>query len=286
MSNMPTSTSEEEFVFHYDPEAAENGWNATAALRSAVGTASLPSVNLSDVAVLGLRASRKLLRPEIRRPFEVQLAEFFDPATIDRIEPASWAVWYGDALRRKLESITSSGKLTVTTLEQATNVKDRMMRVVEYALANHPKAGRQIEIIRRGRGFMDLSRDLTDLSVLYADYRDIVSQAGLHYQASDELLAKTLSAQILFELGENQTEALKKIKLELAQAFEVLKKDYNKVRRFAAAFWDDDNYFPSLYAASGSSSSGRTSTQSSEPTPPVTPSPADTDPSTGDTDAS
>ncbi len=280
---MPTSPGEEDLVFQYDPEAAENGWNATAANRSAVGPASLPSVDLSDVAVLGLRTARTLLRPEIRRPYEAQLAEVFDPAILDRLEPASWAVWFGDSLRRKLESTTSAGKLSVDTLERSTTVRKRMVRVAEYTLIDHPKAGRQVEAIKAGRGFADLGRDLTDLSGLYRDYRGIVSQGGLHYQATDEALAKTLAAQILFELGESQTEALKKIKLELSQAFALLKHDYNKIRRFAAAFWDDDDYFPSLFTASSSSSSSSSSKKSSEPVKPPAPV---TDPDAGDTDAS
>lgn len=98
-----------------------------------------------------------------------------------------------------------------------------------------------------GRGFEDLGQDLTDLAALYAEYRPIVKEAGLHYDAADEAAAKSLAGQILFELGETQTKELAAAKLDLARAFVVFERDYNTIRRYAAAFWNDDDYFPSLY---------------------------------------
>lgn len=279
---MPYSNDEdEEDVFEYDPEAAEDGWTALVSNRAAVGTASLPSLDLASVAILGLHAARRLLVPETRAPFEAQLPQYFDPAILDRLGPAAWAVWYGETRRRTLEATSSGGKLSVQTLERSTDVKKRMLRVVTHALDEHPKAGLEVESIRAGSGFTDLGQDLIRLAALYERYRKIVEKDGLYYDAADVSLAKSLAGQILFELGESQTQELTKLKGELAQAFVVLREDYDTVRRFAAAFWNDDDHFPSLFTArtanrSSTKKSSDPDAGSSDPTPaPVTPVPTD-----------
>lgn len=280
--DMPYPKDEdEEDVFEYDPEAAEDGWTALVSNRAAVGSTPLPSLDLASVAILGLRAARRLLVPETRAPFEAQLPQFFDPAILDRLGPAAWAVWYGETRRRTLEATSSGGKLSVKTLERSTDVKQRMLRVVSHALGEHPKAGREVESIRAGRGFADLGQDLVRLAGLYEKYRKIVEKDGLYYDAADVSLAKSLAGQILFEMGESQTQELTELKGELAQAFVVLRQDYDTVRRYAAAFWNDDDYFPSLYTTgpssrSSSKKSSDTDPGSSDPTPaPVTPVPTD-----------
>jgi hypothetical protein len=243
---MPTSSTDE---LHYDPEAAENGWNATADLRSEVGPSTLPALNLTDVSVLGLRVSRELMKPEVRAPFEkLATINLFDVSLLDRIEPASWAVWYGDTRIDTLTMTVGRGKLRVETVDKATAIRGRMLRVGEYMLSTNAKASRELADIRSGHGYADLAKDLVRLASLYQTYAEVVSKGGAHYDAADVDTAKAISGEILYELGDSEEKELSNMKDETARAFVVLESAYETVRRWAGAIWDDPDYFPSLYS--------------------------------------
>ncbi len=233
----------------YDPQAAESGWRATAGLRAAVEDAHLPSVDLADVSILGLHISRELLQPDVRSRFERQDPQSFDHALLDRIEPASWGLWYANTRRASLEATAGGGRVKGTTLEQALATKARMMRVCEYMLVDDPKAGLEIASIRGGTGHKDLASDLTRLAALYDGHAELLaSGGGRYYDASDSAAAKASAGQILFELGEGQAKALQDAKDDAARAFVVLQDAYDRIRRWAAAIWNDDDRLPSLFS--------------------------------------
>ena len=242
---MPTSNTDE---LHYDPKAAENAWTATADLRSAVGAATLPALDLGDASVLGLRVSRDLLKPEVRGKLEKLPKDLFDHDLLDRIEPASWALWYGDQRMRTLAATVDGGKVQMKTLDAAKAVRDRMLLVTDYMLSSDPAAARVIADIKSGHGYSDLAGDLTRLAGLYQKYESVVSKGGAHYDAADVDAAKASAGQILYELGDSEEKQYRAMKVETAQAFAVLENAYDTVRRWAAAIWADPDYIPSLYS--------------------------------------
>ena len=242
---MPTSNTDE---LHYDPEAAENAWTATADLRSAVGASTLPALDLADASVLGLRVSRDILKPEVRGKFEKLPQDLFDHDLLDRIEPASWALWYGATRMLSLGAIVDGGKVRVKTLDAAKAVRDRMLLVADYMLSTDPDAGREIADIKSGHGYADLAGDLTRLAALYQKYESVVSKGGAHYDAADVDAAKASAGQILYELGDSEEKQYREMKGETARAFVVLQDAYDTVRRWAAAIWADPDYIPSLYS--------------------------------------
>lgn len=250
---MPDTT--EETPFTYDPEAAESGWRATASLRAAVDGASLPSLDLDDAAVLGLSVSRWLLKSEVRRAFEALPADHFDHALVDRIEPASWALWYSNSIRMSVEATESGGRVQEATLDAALATKARMMRVCAYMLADHPKDGVEVASIRAGTGHKDTARDLTRLAALYTKHAAwFAEKAGEFYDPADVNAANGSAAAILFEIGETEAKALKDAKDDTARAFAVLNTAYNRLARWAAAIWDDDDLMPSLFTVRTSAS--------------------------------
>lgn len=239
----------EEGALTYDPEAAEEGWIATASLREAVDASALPSVDVDDVAVLGLRVSRELRKPEMRAAFEAMPAEHLDHSLLDLIEPAAWALWYSNTRRISLEATESGGKVDAATLALALAIKARMMRVCSYMLADHPKDAAEVSAIRSGTGHTDTARDLTRLAALYEKHADsFAAEAGVHYDPADAVAAKASAAAILFQIGETEAKVLNDAKKDTARAFVVLLTAYNTLVRWADAIWPGEERMPSLYS--------------------------------------
>lgn len=60
-----------------------------------------------------------------------------------------------------------------------------------------------------------------------------------------------MAGQILFEIGEGQAKALQDAKDGAARAFAVLADTYDRIARWGAAIWNDDERFPSLFSVRG-----------------------------------
>lgn len=234
----------------YDPQAAKNGWEATAALRSAIiSPPQLMRVDFADVAVRGLKVARKLEEAPIRAALESMPAPYFDIAMVDRMEACSWAVYYAHTQRRKAEAGEQGGRVRATTLEKSLSCKGTMMRVGEYLFVDHPQAGPVVAAIRSGTGHSDLATDLTMLADLYHDYEPLLAaNGGGLYDAADEDRARSLAAAILHELGDNEGENVKLAKEDLSRAFVVLRTDYDRLLLWVNAIWPGQTWMVSLFA--------------------------------------
>lgn len=235
--------------FDYDPEVAERGWRETADIRRSAPAGPLPPVDLSDVAILALSVARDLMKPEMRAPFERLPPELFDVGLLDRLEPLAWALWYSNTQRLSVEAAAEGSSITAATLSTALEVKARMMRVCEYVLIDHPTVGREVADIRSGTGHKDLATDLTRLANLYDLHEGLLAEmGGGHYRRSDSDDAKRLASRILYELSRGQAKAVKDAKDDTSRAFTVLRDAYDRIRRWAAATWNEDDYLPSLFS--------------------------------------
>ncbi len=231
----------------YDADAAERGWEATKSLRDAIESASLPNLDLKNAARLGLSAAQIVLKPEIRRRYELLSPKLFDHAILDRIEPAAWAVWFAETRREPAEARDSTVQVDVAIIAKALDMKTRMLKVCDYVLVD-PKDLAEVASIRSGQGYMDLASDLSRLATLYTKHSKVFADGGgVHYRASDLRDAKRTSAEILAELSAGETPPVQKAKADAALAFAVLQSAYDELRIWQAPLFRKD-VFPTLYA--------------------------------------
>jgi len=143
-------------------------------------------------------------------------------------------------------------KLPEDLLTEATAVKSRMLRVLDYLLGEEELVARELSAIRSGTGYLDLAQDLAQLAKLYQSERAQLQKDRHLYQATDETLAATLAQRIFSELRRDQPVAQRE---RLGQATALLLHLYDEVA--ATARWllrnkpeEAAQRFPSLIAAS------------------------------------
>jgi len=210
----------------------------------------------------------------LRRRFEgLASVKELDIAKLDSLATTALAAWYARHMVLLTSAAHSDAQLPVSLVTTASQVKTRMMRVVEYHLADHDVAGPIVDAIRPGVGYLDLANDLVALARLYADYRARLEHDKKDYQPADAALAAKLGDEIITLLGGGTTPEQRVWIDRQARAWTKLEADYAEV--FAAGRFlkrhDDDaaTAFPSLIAAARA-----TARAAADPPAPPPPSPA------------
>ena len=265
---MPTPDDD----LRFDATTAERAYARTAPLRAALEGAPRPRIALQQVAIFSLRQAALLRAPDVRARFALLPAELLSEGSAATLADLGWALWHASVQRSAAESLETSARVSLAVVQRASEVKARMLRVLDYVLGDDPALAPEVASIRSGAGHTDAAEDLTRLAILYEAHRaPIAAGGGVHYRAADATLAKELAAQILKELGASDTSAAAKARDEAARAFRALERAYEPIRRFGIAlFADGEARFPSLYSVR--SSRGPTS-GGEAPGEPATPSP-------------
>ncbi|WP_236516575.1 hypothetical protein [Sandaracinus amylolyticus] len=245
---MPDTRDEE---VRYDAEAAERGFRDTTALRAAVRDPSAPrGLDLQQAALFGLRIARHLAEPAVKARFDRLPDDLLSPSVRNTIGPAAWALWYAVARRASATAGESSARLGEATLQRASAIKARMMKVAEYVLDGDEGAAIELASIRAGAGHADLAEDLTRLAALYRKNAARVAEGGVHYRRTDARAAKDAAAAILAELSSGETPDVSTARDDANRAFRVLEQAYGSVRRFGIALFPEggEGRFPAIYS--------------------------------------
>jgi hypothetical protein len=233
----------------YNAAVAERAFADTALWRARVVDAVVPALELPQAAAIALNAWSEMQQPQRAERFALLHESLLSPELRARLAPAAWALWYASVRRATAEANATNARVPVELVANATETKTRMMRVVEYALGDHPQASIEIAGIRVGTGHFDLAMDLSRLAVLYDTYAAELAEAGLHYRSGDRELAHSLSGELLRELGSSGSPAAVSARDDAARAFRVLEDTYDTLRRWSLAMFDDtERWMPSLYA--------------------------------------
>lgn len=203
-------------------------------------------------AVVAWSVARFIQQPELRARFARLPKEEFNQAHVDDLAPIALATFHAATELQSAQATTSSAKLPVDLLQSATEIKYRMLKLVEYHLGDHPTDGAEVADIRQGAGHLDLALDLSRLAKLYQKHKNIVKKDPKNYAASDMDDARKYSAEILRLLGESRNENAKTWADMVARAWIVLLDVYGEVS--SAGRWllrrdDPETRFPSLWAA-------------------------------------
>ncbi|AKF03535.1 hypothetical protein DB32_000684 [Sandaracinus amylolyticus] len=245
---MPDTREEE---VRYDAEAAERGFRDTTALRAAVRDPSAPrGLDLQQAALFGLRIARQLAEPAVKARFDRLPDDLLSPSARNTIGPAAWALWYAVARRASATAGESSARLSEATLQRASAIKARMMKVAEYVLDGDARAATELASIRAGAGHADLAEDLTRLAALYREHAARLAEGGVHYRRTDARSARDAAAAILAELNDDEPSEARIAREDAFRAFRVLEQTYEPVRLFGRALFahDGEERFPTIYS--------------------------------------
>src|SRR5690606_7107341 len=134
----------------------------------------------------------------------------------NRLGPAAWGLWYALAQRATAATAASDARVSAETLRRASTIRQRMLRVAGYMLADEPDAAAELASIRAGAGHADLAVDLTRLAALYGGRHEAtLEQGGAHYRRTDARAAKDAAAAILADLASSETPEVTRARAEV-----------------------------------------------------------------------
>ncbi|AKF09498.1 hypothetical protein [Sandaracinus amylolyticus] len=234
----------------YDHRTAERAFEQTRSARSAYLPAALPPLDVALGASFLLDHARRLREPELARTLARIPAELLEADPAARIEAAAWALWFAHTSWLAERSGKTDARVRASTLEAATEVKRRMMKVATFALDDHAAATAELASIASGSGHGDLASDLARLARVYDRHRVELESAGPRYRAADARRARELSATILAELGEGSADAETTWREETSRAFQLAEETWDRARKFLHAidFEHGEERYPSVWS--------------------------------------
>lgn len=246
-----------------DLAAAEKAYRAVEPRLLALPREQLVTVNV-DVqiaATVALGVVNGITAKEKKRFERLASIDELDPKALPDLPIVARAAFHARRMFLLASATSSEAILPASVAEAATRLKTRMMRVVEYYLADHPVAGPQIVAIRAGTGYLDLANDLLALAKLYKDYGATLATDRKDYKKSDAKLARELGDDIVERLGGGVTGEARSWQDRQTRAFKLLLDVYGEVQAagvFLFRHEGGEERFPSLIAAARSAAASRT----------------------------
>jgi hypothetical protein len=241
---------EEKFV-EIDPDAALKAFETLRPTLDALTELRVANTDLRKAVNCAAAVGRLVRQPEVRAEFEALPERHFDQKLLDLLEPAAQATWYSYVFLQDATALHSAAKLPDDLLAEATTVKQRMMRVLEYNLDDQPDAIAKLDAIRPGTSHIDTADDLMRLATMYVQYATLLAADTKHYKAEDATNAKRLAHAINRILGDGRDSDVYYWADYQARAWTLLVTTYEEVATIGRWLFRRDNgeaRFPSLYA--------------------------------------
>lgn len=242
----PTNTFEPE----YNAATAQRAFDALKPRMDAIPPERVASANidLRIAATTALAVERFVNIPEVFQRFASLPRKEFDPVHIENLGPSAWALWYARTQYLSASAGTDA-RLPMSLVQHATDLKVRMLRVLEY----HTDEAAELASIRAGTGYYDLATDLSRLAALYDKHKGTIQDDRRYYRAGDKKDATTTANRIIELLGEAFDGDAKTWARWQARAWTLLQEAYDEVR--AAGLWlfrheGGEEKFPSLFTIS------------------------------------
>lgn len=200
---MPSPKSPKPQALTLDPAQAKAAFEALLPHMEAIDAASLntPRTGVDMAAIHAFSVAVDLNEPVIRARFEDLDPKHFDIQNLDDLGPAALATWYAATQLLSANAQGTEAKLPIRLVNEATELKARMMRVAEYYFEEGTPQAIEVADIRAGTGYRDLAQDLARLAVLYRDNDAALKADTKRYDANDVDKATTLAGEIIKELG-------------------------------------------------------------------------------------
>lgn len=225
-------------------------------------SAALAALVLVDRARQGERAARFALLPDA----------LFPKSSLDDLEHAAHAASHVEIESTREETASTGAKVDLALVQEASALRERMLKTADYNLGHVEEVGRELADIRQGTGYLDLANDLSRLAVVYAASKSELASDKRHYDVADAGLAAALAQRIRGELRASASRSGAFAELR-PRAFTELTRLYNEVRAAAQFVFraqpDVLAEFPSLRASTAALAPARRAKKSPEPPAPT-----------------
>lgn len=240
----------DELMESIDPEGARLAFESLLPLLDALSELRRANTNVDKATITAASIGRMVKQPEVHARFTALPATDFDIGHVDRLEAAALATWHTIIKLRSAEVQSSGAKLPEDTLAEATEVKQRMMRVLTYHLGDDDEVAAELADIRAGAGYVDLANDLMRLAALYEQHAEALAADTRHYHAEDSIAAKRLAHTMVQVLGDGRYDDAAYWTEYHARAWTLLVNTYDEVSstgRWLYRLAGGEHRFPSLY---------------------------------------
>ena len=201
-----------------------------------------------SIAVRDTAAERRAVFEQLGK------AGVFDINWLDSLAELSLAAWHARQQQQLSSGVPSGAAIPVKIVEEASALRSRMLRVLEYYFGDDPTIGPKLSVVRAGTGYQDLANDLEVIADLYEDasLKAIITRDPMHYRAEDSTRARALSSTIFGLLGLGSDGQAKRLAESSQRAWTLLSRTYDKLRlagRYLFADQEDvEASYPSLVA--------------------------------------
>ena len=158
-----------------------------------------PNVDLQAAAMAALVLVDRARHGERLARFALLPAALFAASTIDDLEQMAHATIHVEVEALREGAATTAVKVDVAVVQQAAEVRDRMLKTAEYNLGDKETVARELAAVRIGSGYLDLANDCTRLASLYAAYKSELAVDKRLYDPADAELAVSLAGAIRAE---------------------------------------------------------------------------------------
>jgi hypothetical protein len=217
------------------------------------------NVDMQVAAVFALGVSEIVQAPEVRPRFaKLAKALDFDDRHVADLPQIALAAWYARHRFMMMAATRSAVQVPEAIVEEATALRARMLRLLEYWMMDDPAVLAELAAIRQGTGYQDLANDLIALGSLYGRFGETLAQDKKLYQPGDAASAARLAGTILHNLGLAATAEQNEWAAMQPRAWTLLLDTYEEVRRAARFLLGremGESRFPSLVLASRGSTS-------------------------------
>jgi hypothetical protein len=213
---------------------------------------SWPRINLRLAAIAAVGVANRVKEPAVRAVFSTLPEDKFNMALLDLLEPAAFAASFAYQEMATAEALATNAKLSAKLASEASTVRERMLKLVDFHLGDEEEIREVVADIRAGTGYVDTGSDLSRLAKLYRENLEVLSRDPTHYVASDPDSAERMAGEIDRELGAGPTSKERQQREIVARAWTVLNDTYEQIARPGRWLFHDkggDKMFPSLVSA-------------------------------------
>jgi len=219
-----------------------------------------PNMDLQSAAMAALVLVDRARQGERPARFALLPAALFAKSTVDDLEHMANAALHVEVEALREGAANTNVKVDVAIVQQAADLRARMLKTAEYNLGHKETVARELADIRLGTGYLDLANDCTRLAALYAAHKSDLAIDNRYYDSADADLANALASKIRGEYRAAASRAGQYAELR-PRVFTELVRLYNEVRAAAHFLFRAEpnvvDEFPALRAAAVGSSTRR-----------------------------
>lgn len=184
----------------FSPETAQAGYEALKQRIDAVPDADLSRIRSPLLPMLAVVTSvaRFVQTPAERAKFAALPG--FDLRSVDELHLLSAAYWYVHVQQRAARAGQTGVVVDPELISVATELRRRMLRLLDYHLSGLPLVQRELDAIRQGRGYEDLASDLVRLADLHGTYDSELNHDLRNYETTDVADARSYAMRIVSEV--------------------------------------------------------------------------------------